>query len=324
MKLTRRDFLKATSAVATALGVPASGLLGLREALGTETSGLPPIVWLQAQSCTGCSVSLINTISIMPIDELLVGVLDLDFHPTVMAGAGAMAVDAAEAAYNNGEGPYILVVEGAIPTGANGLYCHLWEIPGEAPDGEDVVETAIDVVQRYAASAHLVIAVGTCAAYGGMVAGAPNPTGAMGVQDVVGEDVPVVNIPGCPAHPDWIVGAIAYVLANGAVPPLDRDGRPKVFFGTKVHDQCPRRNTEKVKELGEYGCLNALGCNGPNTGSDCPTRMWNAGGTGENGVNWCVGAGAPCYGCTEPSFPDGMAPFYRPGQIKAKAKAGRR
>ena len=94
MKLTRRDFLKATSAVATALGVPASGLLGLREALGTETSGLPPIVWLQAQSCTGCSVSLINTISIMPIDELLVGVLDLDFHPTVMAGAGAMAVGA--------------------------------------------------------------------------------------------------------------------------------------------------------------------------------------------------------------------------------------
>ena len=316
MKLTRRDFLKAASAVATALGVPASGLLGLREALGTETSDLPPIVWLQAQSCTGCSVSLINTISLMPIDELLLGVLDLDFHPTVMAGAGSMAVEAAEKAYNDGDGPYILVVEGAIPTEANGQYCHLWET--ETPDGV-VVETAIEAVQRYAASAHLVIAVGTCAAYGGMVAGAPNPTGALGVRDVVGDDVPVVNIPGCPAHPDWIVGTIAYVLANGEVPPLDRDGRPKVFFGTKVHDQCPRRNTEKVQELGEYGCLNALGCNGPNTRSDCPTRMWNAGGPGEDGVNWCVGAGSPCYGCTEPSFPDSMAPFYRPGQTKARA-----
>ncbi len=309
MKLTRRDFLKATSMVATALGIPASGLLGLREALGTETNTLPPIVWLQAQSCTGCSVSLINTISMLPIDDLLLNVLDLDFHPTIMAGAGAMAVEAAETAYNDGNGPYILVVEGAIPTGEDGLYCHLWE----TPDG--VVETALEAVQRYAASADLVIAVGTCAAYGGMVAGAPNPTEAMGVRDVVGDDVPVVNIPGCPAHPDWIIGTIACIL-NGQVPPLDRDGRPKVFFGTKVHDQCPRRNTQKAEELGEYGCLNALGCNGPNTRSDCPTRMWNAGGSGENGVNWCVGAGAPCYGCTEPSFPDRMAPFYKSSQTK--------
>ncbi|MGB2820008.1 MAG: hydrogenase small subunit [Phycisphaerae bacterium] len=322
MKLTRRDFLKATSAVATALGLPVPGLLGLRKALGTETSVLPPVVWLQAQSCTGCSVSLINTISMMPIEELLLNVLDLDFHPTVMAGAGEIAVGAAEAAYNDGEGPYILVVEGAIPTGENGLYCHLWEIPGEPPDGENVVETALDVVQRYAASAHLVIAVGTCAAYGGMVAGAPNPTGAMGVQDVVGEDVPIVNIPGCPAHPDWIVGAIAYVMANGAVPPLDRHGRPEVFFGTKIHERCPRRHTKRATELGEYGCLNALGCNGPNTGSDCPVRMWNAAEAGGSGVNWCIGAGSPCYGCTEPSFPDRMAPFYKAGQ--RKLRAGRR
>ena len=158
--------------------------------------------------------------------------------------------------------------------------------------------------------------LGICAAYGGMVAGAPNPTGALGVQDVV--DVPVVNIPGCPAHPDWIVGAIAYVLANGAVPPLDRDGRPKVFFGTRVHDRCPNRDTQKAHELGEDGCLNALGCNGPNTKSDCPTRMWNAGGPGEDGVNWCVGAGSPCYGCTEPSFPDSMTPFYKPSQTKSR------
>ena len=226
-----------------------------------------------------------------------------------------MAVEAAEEAYNSGDGPNILVVEGAIPVDENGQYCHVWET--ETTDGI-VVVTALETVQRYAANADLVIAVGTCAAYGGMVAGAPNPTGAVGVQDVVGDDIPVVNIPGCPAHPDWIVGSIAYVLANGKIPPLDRDGRPKVFFGTKVHDQCPRRNTQKVHELGEYGCLNALGCNGPNTRADCPTRMWNAGGAGENGVNWCVGAGAPCYGCTEPSFPDRMAPFYSPFQRKSK------
>jgi hydrogenase small subunit len=279
---------------------------------------LPPLVWLQAQSCTGCSVSLINTISILPIDELLFDVLDLDFHPTVMAGAGEMAVEAAEAAYNDGQGPYILVVEGAIPVEAEGQYCHVWET--ETPEGP-VVVTALEAVQRYAASADLVIAVGTCAAYGGMVAGAPNPTGALGVQDVVGEEVPVVNIPGCPAHPDWIVGTIAYVLTNKAVPPLDRDGRPKAFFGTKIHDRCPRRNTKRAEELGEPGCLNALGCNGPNTGSDCPSRMWNAAAAGGNGVNWCIGAGSPCYGCTEPSFPDGMAPFYRPGRKRSRVGA---
>ena len=322
MKLTRREFVKATSALAAALGIPPAYLLGLKKALGAEPSVLPPVVWLQAQSCTGCSVSLMNTISIMSIDELLVGVLDVDFHPTVMAGAGEMVVGAAEAAYNDGNGPFILVVEGAIPTGADGQYCHLWE--KETPGGV-VVETALEVVQRYAAAAHVVIAVGTCAAYGGMVAGSPNPTGALGVQDVVGENVPLVNIPGCPAHPDWIVGTIAYLLAEGTAPALDRDGRPVDFFGKKVHEQCPRRNTGKAKELSEFGCLNGLGCNGPNTGADCPMRLWNApegdNGTPSPGVNWCVGAGSPCYGCTEPSFPDHMAPFYRVGQKKLRAGA---
>lgn len=327
MKLTRREFVKATSAVAAALGVAPCCRLGLSKALGAEPSDLPPIVWLQAQSCTGCSVSLINTISIMPIDELLLGVLDLDFHPTVMAGAGAIAVGAAEAAYNDGDGPFILVVEGAIPTGQGGLYCHLWE--KETAEEGLVVETAVEVVRRYAAAADFVIAVGTCAAYGGMAAGAPNPTGASGVQDVVDEDVPLVNIPGCPAHPDWIVGTIAYLLAEGAPPALDRHARPVDFFGTKIHEQCPNRNTKRAEDLAQPGCLNALGCNGPNTGADCPSRMWNApepdpDGTARPGVNWCVGAGAPCYGCTEPSFPDHMTPFYKVAPKRHRLKVGAR
>lgn len=302
--LTRRDFLKAVGAVASALGFGGPGMAGLREAIGGEAAQQGfPVVWLQAQGCSGCSVSLMNSIQYGSIADLLVETLDVKFHPTLMAASGALARSAAEDAYD--AGGYVLVVEGAIPTAARGAYCSLW-------DGM----TALAGVRRYAGRASFIVGVGTCAAFGGVVAGAPNPTRARGLGSrFAGQRV--INIPGCPVHPDWVVGTLAHVIANGEAPALDRYGRPREFFSGKLHEKCPLKGQPEAEALGESGCLAGLGCKGRWCRADCPQRRWNAAAPGEEGVNWCVGAGSPCYGCTEPTFPDGMSPLY---QLEPTAK----
>ena len=111
------------------------------------------------------------------------------------------------------------------------------------------------------------------------------------------------------AHPDWIVGTIASVLLKGLPSADDLDAvlRPKAFYGQLIHDNCPRRGYfdagRFARHSGEPGCLYELGCKGPVTYADCPTRLWNG------GVNWCVGSGAPCIGCVEPGFPDKLQPM---------------
>lgn len=291
MALTRRDFLKASSAIAAALAVKG------RPVFATMQGGGQPVVWLQAQGCTGCSVSLLNTIHYMTVDTLLTGAIDLKYHPTVMAAAENLAIQ--EAFEASQAGGYVLVVEGAIPTGRYRECCYLW--PGL---------TALEGVQLFAGGAAAVIAVGTCSCFGGVAAGMPNPTRASSLGDCVGHDL-VINIPGCPAHPDWIVGTVAQLL-GGQVPALDALGRPRDFFNKQVHEQCPNRNNQER-------CLKPVGCNGQKTRADCPVRQWNAVEPEGYGVNWCVGAGNPCQGCTEPDFPDGMSPFYNiQGQGKAK------
>lgn len=323
--VSRRDFMRATSAIGVAfgLGVPgASKFVSKAEARETSAGGLP-LLWLQAQACSGCSVSLPNSIYYATISDLAVNTLDINFHSTLSAASGDQAVSAVEKTYRKGN--YVLVVEGAIPTGANGDYCTLW--PGL---------TALKGVQRYAERASVILAAGTCASFGGLSAAQPNITGASSVSQVL-SGVSVVNIPGCPMHPDWLVGTVAYILANGKLPALDAQSRPTAFYGKTLHEQCPfltEFNTKygrqghakgqscldchartdshvpQSRSLGLGGCLFALGCNGGRTHCDCSARKWNGGQAGTPGVSWCVEAGSPCTGCTEPTFPDGMTPFY--------------
>lgn len=305
MIINRRDFMRYCVAVAGAMGVTASGLIKLQNALAAEDG--PPVVWLQGQGCTGCSVSLLNSIYYMSAADLLLSTVDLEFHATVMAGAGDLAVSAAEDAL--AKKGFILVVEGAIPAAANGAYCHLW--PGM---------TALEAIQTFSKNAAFILAVGTCAAYGGVIAGKPNPTGAVGVRDVVYQKQ-VINLPGCPAHPDWIVGTIAHLLVYGQAPALDSYGRPQLFYQKSVHSICPNKQKFYDKaifaqKLGEEGCLFKLGCQGQWTGADCPLRKWNSATGGEYGDTWCIGARNPCQGCTEPDFPDGRSPWYTLEQPK--------
>ena len=299
MNLTRREFLRAQAMAAAALGLSASGLTRLEQVLAAE--GAAPVVWLQAQDCTACSVSLLNSVRYATVDGLLLNTIDLNFHTTVMAAAGDLAVAAAQDTLN--QGGYILVADGAIPTLEGGRYCYLWE-----------GMTALDGVKAFAAKASWILAVGTCASYGGVCAGTPNPTGAQSVGQVLGNPSKLINLPGCPPHPDWMVGTIAYLLGEGVAPALDSYRRPTGYYGERVHEECPlndRYYEEGIFALypGATGCLRKQGCRGPSTRADCPQRRWNAADAGV-GVNWCIGAGGPCYGCTEPTFPDGMSPFF--------------
>jgi hydrogenase small subunit len=242
----------------------------------------------------------------MTADELLLETIDLKYHPTLMAAAGDLATFAGREV-RAGSG-YILVIEGSIPTAASGKYCKVW--PGM---------TMLEAVKSFSPGAKHILAVGSCAAFGGMTAGAPNPTGAKGVRDILPDDKRLINIPGCPAHPDWVVGTVAFLLAKGTAPPLDRDGRPREFFGKRIHDNCPRRRGKRgaprrrVTALGQTGCLEDVGCNGPNTFADCYMRRSNSPGKNEFGVNWCIGGRSPCIGCVEADFPDGMSPFFAEG-----------
>src|SRR5512133_2694014 len=122
MQITRRDMLKASAAIVTARGLLAHGAQGLQQAAAATAK--PPVIWLQGQGCNGDSVSLLNSIYYMTVDELLLNTIDLKFHPTVMAAAGDLAVSAATAA--QGAGGYVLVVEGAIPTASSGKFCTIW------------------------------------------------------------------------------------------------------------------------------------------------------------------------------------------------------
>ncbi len=294
MKVSRRDFLKYCMGSAAALGLECSVLGALEKALATGAG--PQIIWIAASNCTGCTVSLANRISTdQPAGaaELLINTINLAYHPNLMGAAGSLAVQNAIDAENSEY--FVLAVEGGVPTAFGGRCCYVWR-----ENGQD--KTAMEVVERLAPKAKAVLSIGTCASFGGISGASPNPTGIRSVQDLTG--VSTINIPGCPSHPDWIVGTIAKLLTGSAVD-LDSSGRPTDYFTSNIHSTCPRNGQQWATSFGQEGlCLRDRGCKGPNTWGDCTSRKWNG------GANWCVGANAPCIGCTEKGFPDQFSPFY--------------
>lgn len=300
MKISRREFLQVAAAAVAAGRLAPEAFARLGEMLLKRDA--PRVIWLQGAGCDGCAISMLNSIHLATIDDLLLNTLDVRFQNNLMSATGDLAVSAAQAA--GAEPGYVLIIEGAIPTGANGKFCTLW--PGTSMAAG---------VQSFAANAAYILAIGSCAAFGGVSAGAPNPTNALGVGQLIGNDSRLINIPGCPTNPDWVVGTVVYLLANGTVPPLDAHRRPLEFFGKRIHDNCFKRHKlcgEPVlaQKLSDEGCMEFLGCKGKKTYSDCPIRRWNSSGPNKYGVNWCIGAHSPCLGCVQPTFPDGMSPFY--------------
>jgi hydrogenase small subunit len=285
---------------AAAIGLDMTVLGALENALAT--GGGPPILWLNGANCTGCTVSLANVAgngAAADVGDLLINTVNLAFHPNLMGAAGDLAVNTL---LNTAQGEgYVLAVDGGIPTAYDGHTCIVWTDP---QTGMEV--TALEAVTVLAGGAAAILCIGSCASFGGIPAGNPNPTGIKSVRDIIGAST--INIPGCPPHPDWIVWTIAQLLA-GTSPKLDADGRPADLFSGKygVHKNCPRKEIdEKAETFAEDGlCLKKLGCRGPESKADCAIRQWNS------GTNWCIGANAICLACTETGFPDKFSPFYR-------------
>jgi hydrogenase small subunit len=286
-----------------------------------------PVLWIQAGTCTGCSVSVLNavspTIKNVLIDEIIPGKhINLKFQATVMAGQGDPVIKILEDAPRTMKGGYVLVIEGAIPIKDNGIYGTLGEKDGKALP-------MVDWVKSLSRDALAIIALGTCATYGGIAAGKPNPGGYVGVDKYLQSQSiskPLINVPGCPPHPDWFICTVASIMLNGLpqADELDEYKRPKTFFGKLIHETCPRRGYFEegkfAKKFGDFGCLNELGCKGPVTRADCSLRLWN------HGTNWCIGNGSPCIGCCEPGFPDLVAPMYKKldeANIPAVGKPGK-
>ncbi len=310
--LSRREFLGA-GATATVLGLE----LFERPAVAAQVQTKPaakkaakkkvaevPVIWMATGSCSGCSVSLLNsaspTIQEVLLEEVLPGKhVSLEFHATVMAAAGDLAMEHMDEVAKKHKDGYVLVAEGAAALGQDGLFCSVGEHKGGRP------RSGYELVRDLGRNSLAVLAVGSCAAFGGIPAAEPNPTGCLSVLELFKKEninKPVVNIPGCPPHPDWIVGTIAAVLLAGLEGlELDEHNRPKPFFGILIHDNCPYRGHfergEFAERFGEHGCLLKLGCKGPITHADCPIRKFN------NGTSWCVEAGHPCIGCCHPDFP---------------------
>ena len=297
MELTRREFLKLCSATA-ALGITDALSPKWVQALEVAAATKPSVIWLQGQNCTGCSVSVLNT-NHPTIAEVLLKIISLEYHPNVMASAGDLAFNYMDIIAEKAKGKFFLVMEGAIPTKDNGIYCTIG-----AKDGKEM--TILEVVKEIGPKAAAIVAIGDCAAFGGIPSGKPNPTDAQPVSKIL-PGATIINIAGCPPHPDWFLGTVVHVLLFG-IPELDDKARPKLFYGDTVHQNCPNysyfQEGKLAAKFGEKGCLIQLGCKGPMSNSDCPLRKWNS------GVSWCIGVGAPCIGCCNAGFPDEMSPFY--------------
>jgi hydrogenase small subunit len=296
-EIQRRDFVKLCAAVAAAFNMPKAFSVDVARA-ADKAIKKPAVLWLEGQDCAGCSESLLASLN-PSVAEIVLDTISVRYHETIMAGAGKVAEQARMDTIK--EGGYILVLEGSIPM-ADERFCMI--------GGKSIRE----IFEESVAGAAAVVAVGSCAFIGGGIPGATPSTG-RGVSDYaeIIKGKPLINLPSCPMKPSRLVATLMYFLGSGGgVPPLDQYKRPLAFYGNLLHDNCPRRgqfdagnfledwNDPAQKEF----CLLKKGCKGPKTYTDCSKTWWN------EGANWCIGAGAPCSGCCEPSFYEKFNPLF--------------
>ncbi len=290
--VSRRSFLRLCSVlVATApVGMSLTKAASAAEvAAKVGKARRPSVIWLHFQDCTGCTETLLRT-SAPDAASLILDVISLDYHETLMAASGKQAEAALKQAMTDNAGKYVLVVEGAIPTRDDGVYMQLAGRP------------AVQVVKEAASKAAAVIAMGSCASWGGIPSSDPNPTGAVGVDTVI-SGKPIVNLPGCPPNPYNLLAVVLEYVTMGKLPQLDDLRRPIFAYERVIHENCPRRAHfdagRFANAFGDEGhrkgwCLYKMGCKGPITHASCSTRHFN-----EMPGVWPIGCGIPCLGCTE-------------------------
>ena len=286
--LSRRQILKFCAGIAATMGL--STAAGVRMAEAAIAPARPPVIWLHGQECTGCTESLLRSYH-PTVESILLDVISLDYHDTLCIGAGKQALDYKHAMMEKHKGKYVLVTEGGTPMKDGGIYC---KVGGK---------TQVELIREAAEGVAAVIAIGSCASWGGIQSADPNPTGAVGTHEVIPGKL-VINIPGCPPSPYNFLSTVLYLLTFGRPPELDQQNRPKFAYGRLIHENCERRPHfdagRFALEFGDEGhrqgfCLYKIGCKGPETYANCPSIGFGDVGFG----SWPVGTGHPCFGCTE-------------------------
>lgn len=264
---------------------------------------MPNLLWLQTGACSGDSMSLLCTENPNLFEILSTYQIDLLWHPSLSLDSVSELLKKIHKIENNELGLNILCVEGSILTG---------------PDGTGMYDTIhrrpkMDIVQSLCQKADYVIAMGTCASYGGIPAAPPNPTDALGLQYFKDEPggllehdwksksgYPVINLAGCPVHPSIMVETLVMIL-SGVQIELDHIHRPVEFYNSIIHQGCTRNEYHEFdvedSTLGGNACMFFnLGCQAPYTSGLCNVKLWNKRGSKTR-------IGTPCFGCTTPRFP---------------------
>ena len=296
--VSRRDFLKLCGAVVAAAGAAQLTVPQVAQALeesviGAKEGKLYPVIWIEGASCTGCTEAFAQIDEPDPATVVL-EMISLNYCETLSAAAGYSMEEAKEQTIEAGN--YILVYEGAVLKGWDGQALRVADAPGT------------EHLAAAAKNANAVVALGSCAVNGGWMGAtskvAPE-VGAMGVQKFLSESgisTPVINVPGCPPNPEWLVSVLVDVVLMGVIPELNSMGKPALIFDQTIHDNCQRRghfeNGEFVYQFGSEEekkgyCLYPMGCRGPQTNANCGVVRYN------HRRSWCVESGAPCIGCCE-------------------------
>jgi hydrogenase small subunit len=308
--ISRRRFLKFCAVTASSLALSGQAAQAFAQAMAAARR--PSLIWLSFQQCTGCSESLLRSgarkltvlgtpeASSASVESLILDFVSLDYHESLQVAAGHQAELARQTAMQQNFGSYVLIVDGSVPTGDKEWWMSV--------AGHSGLQTLAEAV----GGAAVVVALGTCATYGGLAAAFPNPSRAMGVGDLMDAGlVPaktLVNLSGCPPVGEVITGALAmYITGDARLLDLDEFKRPKFFYGRTVHDTCPRlehynagrfAQTHDDSGARQGWCLYLLGCRGPSTFNACSTVRWN------DGQSLPMLSGHGCLGCSEPAFWD--------------------
>lgn len=277
------------------------------------------VLWLQSGGCGGCSMSLLCADTTDFAGQLEQAGIRLLWHPSLSLAGGAELVTLLEDCLADRVALDALCIEGALLRGPNGTgRFHVLAGTGVP---------MIDWVRRLSAVARHVVAVGSCAAWGGITAAGANPTEACGLQydddrpgGLLGADfrsasgLPVVNVAGCPTHPGWVLDTLM-ALAAGLFGAEDLDplARPRFYADQLVHHGCTRNEFYEFKASAEkpsdLGCMmEHMGCKGTQAHADCNTRLWNGDGS-------CTRGGYACISCTEPGFQDPGHAFHATPKI---------
>jgi len=277
------------------------------------------LLWLQSGGCGGCTLSWLGGAGAALPATLAEAGIELLWHPSLAQDGGAAALRLLQACATGAQPFDLLCLEGALLRGPQGTgRFHLLSGSGRP---------MIDWVAELAARAACVVAIGSCAAYGGIVTGGMNPGDACGLQydgavpgGLLGArfrargGLPVVNVAGCPTHPDWVTETLL-LLTRGELAPaaLDEFGRPRFYADVLAHHGCRRNEFYEFKasarQAGQQGCLmEHLGCKGTQAHADCNVRRWPGGGS-------CIDGGHACIRCTEPGFEEPGHPFLRTPQV---------